>query len=99
MYSEAGRREKCGDKSLFLCLRSVVDESLPIYTVWEVDQAFRVHLLRCENNDRKAVFGKSQKRMEMDGKLARWIRALLHSVLVRESRQSAVPPREGYRKK
>lgn len=68
------RRERCWDK---LCLRSVVGASLPIYTVWEIDQAFRVHLLRRENNDRKAVFGKLQKRMEIDGKLARWIRAYI----------------------
>lgn len=63
--------------ALFSCLRSVVDAPLPMRTVWEIDQAFRVHLLRHENNDRKTAFGKLQKRMEIHGKLARWIRAYI----------------------
>lgn len=32
-----------GVSALFLCLRSVVDASLP--THWETDKAFRIHLL------------------------------------------------------
>lgn len=63
--------------ALFSCLRSVVDASLPIHAVWEIDQAFRVYLLSHENNDKKTVFGKLQKKMEIDGKLARWIRACI----------------------
>ena len=31
--------------ALFSCLSSVIDASLPMRTVWEIDKAFRIHLL------------------------------------------------------